>query len=156
MIYINAMPSWCHGVQPITDFYIVTNLPLVSVFESFSKRHNCDVPKELDENALMDGCNRFQAFRHITIPVMSPGGYNNWFIFIPACLQWLCSYSNATKSGKPNYGAKDRQLPGSNSTRRPRDVGSCSSRINHGTSFCAVMFLQRQIVSGLTAGAVKG
>ena len=36
------------------------------------RKGNCDVPKELDENALVDGCDRFQAFRHITIPVMSP------------------------------------------------------------------------------------
>ena len=29
--------------------------------------------KELDENALMDTCNRFQAFQHIIIPVMCHG-----------------------------------------------------------------------------------
>ena len=29
--------------------------------------------KELDESALVDSCNRFQAFRHIIIPVMWAG-----------------------------------------------------------------------------------
>ncbi|MEM9970844.1 MAG: carbohydrate ABC transporter permease, partial [Pseudomonadota bacterium] len=31
------------------------------------------IPKDLDESAMVDGCNRFQAFRHVIIPVMWPG-----------------------------------------------------------------------------------
>ncbi|SVB25708.1 uncharacterized protein METZ01_LOCUS178562 [marine metagenome] len=99
------------------------------------RKGNCDVPKELDESALMDGCNRFQAFRHITIPVMSLGvittglfsfllAYNDF-----AVTAMLLSQENQTMV------LKDRQLPGIHSTRRPSDVGSCSSSINHGTSF---------------------
>ena len=32
-----------------------------------------NIPKELDESALIDGCTWFQAFKHIIIPVMWPG-----------------------------------------------------------------------------------
>jgi len=50
------------------------------------RKGNCDVPKELDESALMDGCNRFQAFRDITIPVMSLGVITTGlFSFLLAC-----------------------------------------------------------------------
>ena len=31
------------------------------------------IPKDLDEDANVDGCSRFQAFRHVIIPVMWPG-----------------------------------------------------------------------------------
>ena len=44
-----------------------------------------NIPKELDESALVDGCNRFQAFRHIIIPVMWPGVITSSpFSFLPA------------------------------------------------------------------------
>ena len=32
-----------------------------------------NIPKELDESAMVDGCTRFQAFRHVIVPVMWPG-----------------------------------------------------------------------------------
>jgi ABC-type multidrug transport system fused ATPase/permease subunit len=32
-----------------------------------------NIPKDLDESAMVDGCSRFQAFRHVIIPVMWPG-----------------------------------------------------------------------------------
>jgi ABC-type glycerol-3-phosphate transport system permease component len=32
-----------------------------------------NIPKELDESAMVDGCTRFQAFRRVIIPVMWPG-----------------------------------------------------------------------------------
>ena len=32
-----------------------------------------NIPKELDESAKVDGCNQFQAFRRVIIPVMWPG-----------------------------------------------------------------------------------
>ncbi|MGB2320189.1 MAG: carbohydrate ABC transporter permease, partial [Candidatus Puniceispirillum sp.] len=32
-----------------------------------------NIPKDLDESAMVDGCTRFQAFRYVIIPVMWPG-----------------------------------------------------------------------------------
>ena len=32
-----------------------------------------NIPQDLDESAMVDGCTRFQAFRHVIIPVMWPG-----------------------------------------------------------------------------------
>ncbi|MEM9574962.1 MAG: carbohydrate ABC transporter permease, partial [Pseudomonadota bacterium] len=32
-----------------------------------------NIPKDLDESAMVDGCTPFQAFRHVIIPVMWPG-----------------------------------------------------------------------------------
>ena len=32
-----------------------------------------NIPKDLDESAMVDGCTRFQAFRHVIVPVMWPG-----------------------------------------------------------------------------------
>ena len=32
-----------------------------------------NIPKDLDESAMVDGCTRFQAFRRVIVPVMWPG-----------------------------------------------------------------------------------
>ena len=32
-----------------------------------------NIPKDMDESAMVDGCTRFQAFRYVIIPVMWPG-----------------------------------------------------------------------------------
>ena len=63
--------------------------------------------------------------------------HNYWPVLIPPCLQWLCGYSNTSKSEKPDYGTKDSQFSGINSTGRWSDVCSCWSCINNFTSFCA-------------------
>ena len=32
-----------------------------------------NVPKDMDESAMVDGCTRFEAFRYVIVPVMWPG-----------------------------------------------------------------------------------
>jgi ABC-type glycerol-3-phosphate transport system permease component len=70
------------------------------------------IPKDLDESAMIDGCTRFQAFRHVIIPVMWPGvittglfsfllAYNDF-----AVTAMLLSQENQT------IVPGDRQLPG--------------------------------------------
>jgi len=50
--------------------YITFNLPfVVLVMKSFID----ELPKELDEAALVDGCNRFQAFYKVILPLTAPG-----------------------------------------------------------------------------------
>ena len=50
--------------------YITFNLPLVIlVMKSFID----EMPTELDEAALVDGCNRFQAFYKVILPLAAPG-----------------------------------------------------------------------------------
>ena len=99
------------------------------------RKGNCDVPIELDESALMDGCNRFQAFRDLTIPVMSLGVITTGlFPFLLACNDFAVTAMLLSQENQTMV-LKDRQLPGFHSTRRPSDVGSCSSSINHGIAF---------------------
>ena len=113
-------------------------------------------PKELNESALVDSCNRFQAFWHIIIPVMWPGvittglfsfllAYNDF-----AVTAMLLSQENQTMV------PKIASFPGS--TQQEGVVMSAVAAVVSTTLplFVLVMFFQRQIVSGLTAGAVKG
>ncbi|WP_373357050.1 carbohydrate ABC transporter permease [Pseudoroseicyclus sp. CXY001] len=114
------------------------------------------IPKDLDESAMVDGCTRFQAFRLVIIPVMWPGvittglfsfllGYNDF-----AVTSMLLSQDNLTMVPKIASFLGTIQSEG-NVMFAVASVVSATVPL-----FILVLFFQRQIVSGLTAGAVKG
>ncbi|MFL2801118.1 MAG: carbohydrate ABC transporter permease [Paracoccaceae bacterium] len=114
------------------------------------------IPKELDESAKVDGCTQFQAFRHVIIPVMWPGvittglfsfllAYNDF-----AITSMLLSQNNQTMVPKISSFMGTTQTEG-NVMFAVAAVVSTTAPL-----FIMVMFFQKQIVSGLTAGAVKG
>ena len=49
-----------------------------------------NIPKEMDESAMVDGCTRFQAFRHVIIPVMWPG------VITTGLFSFLLAYNDFT------------------------------------------------------------
>jgi len=115
-----------------------------------------NIPKDLDESAMVDGCTRFQAFRHVIIPVMWPGvittglfsfllAYNDF-----AVTAMLLDQDNQTMIPKISSFLGTTQVKG-NVMFAVAAVVSVTAPL-----FVMVLFFQRQIVSGLTAGAVKG
>lgn len=115
-----------------------------------------NIPKDMDESAMVDGCTRFQAFRHVIIPVMWPGvittglfsfllAYNDF-----AVTAMLLSQENQTMVPKIASFLGTTQVEG-NVMFAVAAVVSATAPL-----FALVMVFQRQIVSGLTAGAVKG
>ena len=114
------------------------------------------IPKELDESAKVDGCSQFQAFRHVIIPVMWPGVITaGLFSFLLAYNDFavtaiLLSQDNQTMVPKIASFMGTTQTEG-NIMFAVAAVVSCIIPL-----FILVMFFQRQLVSGLTAGAVKG
>ena len=115
-----------------------------------------NIPKDMDESAMVDGCTRFQAFRHVIIPVMWPGvNTTGLFSFLLAYNDFtvtalLLSQENQTMIPKINSFLGSTQVKG--------NIMFAVSAVVSATLplFVLVMFFQRQIVSGLTAGAVKG
>lgn len=115
-----------------------------------------NIPKELDESAMVDGCGRFAAFRHVIVPVMWPGVITTGlFSFLLAYNDFtvtavLLSQENQTMIPKIASFLGTTQVEG-NVMFAVAAVVSASIPL-----FILVMVFQRQIVSGLTAGAVKG
>ncbi|MCB1407496.1 MAG: carbohydrate ABC transporter permease [Rhodobacteraceae bacterium] len=115
-----------------------------------------NIPKDLDESAMVDGCTRFQAFRHVIIPVMWPG------VVTTGLFSFLLAYND--------FAVTAMLLSQENQTMVPQIAGFLGSTFEEGNVMFAVaavvsataplllliIFFQRQIVSGLTAGAVKG
>ena len=114
-----------------------------------------NIPSELDEAALVDGCTRFQAFRRVIIPVMWPGVITTGlFSFLLAYNDFLLSsaLTNAEKMTMPAAIANAISAE-SEALLMQGVAGAVSITI---PLIILVAIFQKQIVSGLTQGAVKG
>jgi trehalose/maltose transport system permease protein len=112
-----------------------------------------NIPKDLDESAMVDGCNRF---RHVILPVMWPG------VITTGLFSFLLAYND--------FPVAAMLLDQENQTMIPKIASFLGTTQTKGNAmfavaavvsataplFVLILFFQRQIVSGLTAGAVKG
>lgn len=142
------------GILPTTIIVLVAiNQPFTLwMLHSFFQ----NIPKELDESAKVDGCTQFQAFRFVIVPVMWPG------VITTGLFSFLLAYND--------FAVTSMLLSASNRTMVPEIAAYLGTTYTEGNVmfavsavvsasvplFLLVMFFQRQIVSGLTAGAVKG
>lgn len=142
------------GILPTTIIVLVAiNQPFTLwMLHSFFQK----IPKELDESAMVDGCTRFQAFRHVIIPVMWPG------VITTGLFSFLLAYNDfavtAMLLAKENQTMVPKIASFLGTTQTEGNVMFAVASVVSATAplFVLVMFFQRQIVSGLTAGAVKG
>ncbi|MBX2885783.1 MAG: carbohydrate ABC transporter permease [Granulosicoccus sp.] len=142
------------GILPTTIVVLVAiNQPFTLwMLHSFF----CSIPKELDESALVDGCTRFQAFRHVIIPVMWPG------VITTGLFSFLLAYNDfaitAMLLNQENQTMVPKIASFLGTTQVEGNVMYAVAAVVSATAplFVLVLFFQRQIVSGLTAGAVKG
>lgn len=115
-----------------------------------------NIPKDLDESAMVDGCTRFQAFRHVIVPVMWPG------VITTGLFSFLLAYNDFTVTATLLAQANQTMVPKIASflgtTQTEGNVMFAVAAVISATVplFILIVFFQRQIVSGLTAGAVKG
>lgn len=113
-----------------------------------------DVPPELEECAMIDGCTRVGALLRITIPLAAPGMAAVWILcLIFAWNDFLIPLALANESTKtmPLAVAGFR-------TDRGIEWGAAAAAGSVAVVPVLIfaLFVQRYIVSGLTRGAVKG
>ncbi|MEJ8563104.1 carbohydrate ABC transporter permease [Yoonia sp. GPGPB17] len=115
-----------------------------------------NIPKDLDESAMVDGCTRFQAFRHVIIPVMWPG------VITTGLFSFLLAYNDFAVTtmllSKENQTMVPKLVSFLGTTQTKGNVMFAVAAVVSVTAplFVMIIFFQKQIVSGLTAGAVKG
>ncbi len=142
------------GILPTTIIVLVAiNQPFTLwMLHAFFK----NIPSELDESAKVDGCNQFQAFRRVIIPVMWPGVITTGlFSFLLAYNDFAVGAMLLSESNRTMVPAIAAFL---GTTQTEGNVMFAVAAVVSATVplFILVMFFQRQIVGGLTAGAVKG
>jgi N,N'-diacetylchitobiose transport system permease protein len=113
------------------------------------------IPVELEEAAAIDGCTRLRAFWHVQLPLLAPGIVaTSIFAFINAWDDYLFAYVLMRSP-------QNHTLPVwlvSFQTSEGVDYGStvAASVIFSLPVLVFFLFVQRRLVSGMTAGAVKG
>ena len=142
----------------ILDARLGIVLALVAVNQPFTiwmfRSFFMDVPKELEEAAMMDGATRLEAFRKIIIPVMWPAiiatglftlllAYNEYlFVRVLAPTEWTLPVAIVS-------------LTGGESSRTITEAAAASVSITLPIVIAIILF-QKHLVKGLGAGAVKG
>lgn len=119
------------------------------------KNYFASIPKDLEEAAWVDGCNKFKTFIRILVPIAKPG------IIVCAIFSFLYAWGDLA------YGMTfilDQQ-------KRPitagifNFMGQYGTRWSYLTAFAIVtiipvslifIFMQKYIIAGMTSGAVKG
>jgi multiple sugar transport system permease protein len=113
------------------------------------------IPADLDKSALVDGCNRLQAYYRVVLPVSGPGLVaGGAFTFMLCWNEFIVAQVLNTKPG---------------TTTLPPVIAAMNGQINIDYSVIAasgflgalpavllVLIFQKYMVQGLTAGSVKG
>jgi trehalose/maltose transport system permease protein len=129
-------------------------LPL-TVFIMASFFH--DIPRELEEAALVDGATRLQAFRRVVIPLAAPGVVTaGLLVFIFAWNEFLFAITLTSTPERRPVPAAIAFFTGSQQFEVPLGTISAASVVVTIPLIVLVLIFQRRIVAGLTAGAVKG
>lgn len=141
----------------VHDTYFVLILVLVAVNQPFAmwmlRSFFEDIPREIEESAMVDGASRLRAFASVIIPIMWPGiistalftllGAYHEFLLVRVLMQekWTLTVAITQFAGTeyaystvPHAAAVSATIP----------------------LLIVILFFQKQLVKGLTAGAVKG
>jgi len=129
-------------------------LPLaIYILVSFFK----EIPKDLEEAALVDGATYFQAFRKVVVPLAAPGLATAGILtFIGTWNEFLFAITLTSSSSARTVPAAIAFFTGSTQFELPLGTISAASVVISVPLIFLVLFFQKRIVAGLTAGAVKG
>lgn len=142
----------------IYDTNVALAAALVAINQPFSiwllRNFFAEIPKDLDEAAMIDGCNRFQTLRRVMVPLMRPGLLTaGIFVFFFAFQEYLTALILTDVNAKtvPVFIATQlgQTLP------MLQQAGAAAMLLT--IPVVAFAFIaQRYLVAGLSAGAVKG
>lgn len=142
----------------ILDSRLVIVLALVAINQPFTiwmlRSFFMEIPREIEEAAMVDGATRLQAFRMVVIPMMWPGiiatslftmllAYNEFlFVRVLAVTEWTLPVAISA-------------LAGGDSAVSVTEAAAASVSITLPIVIVVITF-QKHLVKGLGAGAVKG
>ena len=153
--YLPPFYAWnVWGLLPTTIIVLVAiNQPFTLwMLHSFFQT----IPKELDESAKVDGCTQFQAFKNVIIPVMWPG------VLTAGLFSFLLAYNDYLVAALLLDAQNQTMVPAisgyfNRETTSTDQVEAVAAAVSiTAPLFVLVMVFQKQLVSGLTQGAVKG
>jgi trehalose/maltose transport system permease protein len=134
--------------------YLTFSLPLaIYVLVAFFR----EIPWELEEAAAVDGATPLQAFTRVIVPLAAPGVFTAAIlVFIFAWNDFLFAISLTSSDASRTVPAALAFFTGESSFTQPTGSIAAAAVVVTIPIIVFVLFFQRRIVAGLTAGAVKG
>ena len=150
---------WMGQVSGLYDTHILLIVTLAAVNQPFTiymlRSFFMDIPREIEESAMIDGASRFGAFIRVIVPIMWPGiiatalftlllAYHEYLLVrILAQSNWTIAVAMTSFLGGVSVaGSIPLQSAAAVSGALPLVI--------------VVLIFQKQLVKGLSAGAVKG
>lgn len=117
-----------------------------------------ELPIELEESARVDGCTRMQTFYKIVAPLAAPGVFTAAILlFIQAWNEFLFARTFMSQPNRLPATVAIAQFEGADAAAQyPWGQITAASIVITLPLVVLVLVFQRRIISGLTAGAVKG
>ncbi len=155
-----ALPYyWMGQISGLYDTHILLIVTLAAVNQPFTiymlRSFFMDIPREIEESAMIDGASRFGAFIRVIVPIMWPGiiatslftlllAYHEYLLVrILAQSNWSIAVAMTSYIGGVSVaGSIPLQSAAAVSGALPLVI--------------VVLIFQKQLVKGLAAGAVKG
>ncbi|MBW4577169.1 MAG: carbohydrate ABC transporter permease [Aphanothece sp. CMT-3BRIN-NPC111] len=134
--------------------YTAINLPLtILVLRSFFEQ----LPKDLEDAAKVDGYNTWQMLVNILLPMTIPALVTTGILtFIFAWNEFIFALTFITREDMKTIPVAAAQLGGASVFEIPYGPIAAATVLGTLPLVLLVLFFQRKIVQGLTAGAVKG
>ncbi|MFB9777392.1 carbohydrate ABC transporter permease [Brevibacterium otitidis] len=147
---IGLYDTWLGLIIP----YLSLTLPIsIWTLTSFFQQ----IPWELEQAAQVDGAKSFQAFRKVIVPLAAPGVFTTAIIaFFIAWNDFLYGISLTSTSAARPVPAALSFFTGASQFEEPAGAIAAAAIVVTIPVIVIVLVFQRQIVSGLTSGAVKG
>ncbi|MEU1127041.1 carbohydrate ABC transporter permease [Streptomyces sp. NPDC005899] len=132
--------------------YLVSTLPFATIM---IRGFVINIPVELEESAMVDGCTRMGAFRRVIFPLLAPGlAAASIFALVNAWNEYLFAYILINDNSKYTLNVWLMTF----TTERGTDYGAlmAASTLISVPVVIFFMIIQGKMATGLTSGAVKG
>jgi multiple sugar transport system permease protein len=145
---LNLLNSWIALVLPYTVLSLpVCTLMLVSFFEG--------IPRDLENAAMIDGCTRMGALFKVVVPICAPGVFTAGILaFVNAWDEFLLALSFNSNPALRTLPVGIQLYQGEFSF--PWPVISAALIVGIVPVAILIVLFQERVVSGLTAGGIKG
>ena len=146
------MIGWLNTYQGLIIPYVAITLPLaIWILAVFFR----EIPQELEFAALVDGCTRIGTLRRVVLPLSAPGLFTASILcFIHAWNEFFLALLIVTDPSKQTMPVGIALFQGEHTV--PWGEISAASFITTIPLVLLVLVFQRRIVSGLSAGAIRG
>ena len=144
--------GWLNTYQGLVLPYVALTLPLcVWILALFFR----EMPEELEDAALVDGCTRLGALVRVILPLSAPGLFTAAILsFIYAWNEFFLALLIVTDPLKQTMPVGIALFQGEHTV--PWGEIAAASFITTAPLVLMVLVFQRRIVTGLSAGAIKG